>query len=214
MGMPIFPLALAPIAEAIAQHWDPPGLLLGKLTIIAALVGLNGFFVACEFAIVKVRMSQLDALADEGNLRALFAKHVRSHIEAYLSATQLGITLASLALGWLGEQFLAQMLSPFFALLHIYSRAFVTSVSVTLAFIGITFLHIVFGELAPKYTAISKPLPTALRLVRPLGAFYVVFRPVIWLLHKSSNFLLHTVLRMQPASSTELAHSEEELRLI
>src|SRR6266536_3427325 len=214
MSMSIFPLALAPIAEAIAQHWDPPGLLLGKLTIIAALVGLNGFFVACEFAIVKVRMSQLDALADEGNLRAQFARHVRSHLDAYLSATQLGITLASLALGWLGEQFLAQMLSPFFALLHIYSHAFVTSVSVALAFVGITFLHIVFGELGPKYTAIANPLPVALRLVRPLGAFYVLFKPAIWLLHKSSNFLLQKVLRRQPVPGTELAHSEEELRLI
>src|SRR5438876_5779580 len=214
MSMPIFPLALAPIAEAIAQHWDPPGLLLGKLTIIAALVGLNGFFVACEFAIVKVRASQLDALAEEGNARALFARHVRSHIDAYLSATQLGITLASLALGWLGEQFLAQMLSPFFGLLHIYSNAFVTTVSVTLAFIGITFLHIVFGELAPKYTAISNPLSVALRLVRPLGAFYIVFKPAIWLLHRSSNFLFRSILRRPPVTATELAHTEEELRLI
>src|SRR6266542_1945257 len=214
MSMSIFPLALAPIAEAIAQHWDPPGLLLGKLTIIAALVGLNGFFVACEFAIVKVRMSQLDALADEGNLRAQFARHVRSHLDAYLSATQLGITLASLALGWLGEQFLAQMLSPFFALLHIYSHVFVTSVSIALAFVGITFLHIVFGELGPKYTAIANPLSVTLRLVRPLGAFYVVFKPAIWLLHKSSNFLLQTVLRRQPVPAAELAHTEEELRLI
>src|SRR5438094_2317527 len=214
MSMSIFPLALAPIAEAIAQHWDPPGLLLGKLTIIAALVGLNGFFVACEFAIVKVRMSQLDALADEGNLRAQFARRVRSHLDAYLSATQLGITLASLSLGWLGEQFLAQMLSPFFALLHIYSHVFVTSVSIALAFVGITFLHIVFGELGPKYTAIANPLSVTLRLVRPLGAFYVVFKPAIWLLHKSSNFLLQTVLRRQPVPATELAHTEEELRLI
>src|SRR5216117_1507694 len=214
MSMSIFPLALAPIAEAIAQHWDPPGLLLGKLTIIAALVGLNVFFVACEFAIVKVRMSQLDALADEGNLRAQFARHVRSHLDAYLSATQLGITLASLALGWLGEQFLAQMLLPFFALLHIYSHAFVTSISVTLAFIGITFMHIVFGELAPKYTAIANPLTVSLRLVRPLGAFYFLFKPAIWILHKSSNFLLRGVLRMKPVAGTELAHSEEELRLI
>src|SRR5438552_1142177 len=101
-----------------------------------------------------------------------------------------------------------------FGLASIADPIVCTSISVALAFVGITLLHIVFGELAPKYTAISKPLPTALRLVRPLGAFYVIFRPVIWLLHKSSNFLLHTVLRMQPASSTELAHSEEELRLI
>src|SRR5438876_7063523 len=214
MNCLMFPLALAPMAEPIVRYWDAPVILFSKLLVIAALVGLNGFFVACEFAIVKVRASQLDALAEEGNTRALFARHVRSHIDAYLSSTQLGITLASLALGWLGEQFLAQMLLPFFALLHIYSHAFVTSVSVTLAFIGITFLHIVFGELAPKYTAISNPLSVALRLVRPLGAFYVVFKPAIWLLHKSSNFLFRSILRRPPVPATELAHTEEELRLI
>src|SRR5437016_3362567 len=202
------------LSTAVNDHWDSAVSVLLKLLVIAVLVALNGFFVACEFAIVKVRASQLDTLVEEGNLRASFAKYVRGHLDAYLSATQLGITLASLALGWLGEQFLAQMLLPFFALLHIYSHAFVTSVSVTLAFIGITFLHIVFGELAPKYTAISDPLSVALRLVRPLGAFYVVFKPAIWLLHKSSNFLLQTVLRRQPVPATELAHTEEELRLI
>src|SRR5207237_1636624 len=90
----------------------------------------------------------------------------------------------------------------------------VTSVSVALAFVVITFLHIVFGELGPKSTAIANPLPVALRLVRPLGLFYLLFRPVIWLLHKSSNLLLQGVLRMRPASGAELAHSEEELRLI
>jgi CBS domain containing-hemolysin-like protein len=207
-------LPTIPVADAVVTRWDSPGVLVGKLLVIAALVASNGFFVACEFAIVKVRASQLDALAEEGNLRARFVKHVRSHLDAYLSATQLGITLASLALGWLGEQFLAQMLQPFFAVLHIYSHALVTSISVALAFVGITFLHIVFGELGPKYTAIADPLSVSLRLVRLLGAFYFLFKPAIWVLHKSSNFLLQTVLRRRPVPSTELAHSEEELRLI
>ena len=202
------------LADAFVTRWDPPWVLLGKLLVIAGLVGLNGFFVACEFAIVKVRASQLDTLVEEGNIPAQFVKHIRNHLDAYLSATQLGITLASLALGWLGEQFLAQMLQPFFALLHIYSRAFVTSISIALAFAGITFLHIVFGELGPKYTAIADPLSVSLRLARPLSAFYVLFKPAIWLLHKSSNFLLQTVLRRRPVAGTELAHSEEELRLI
>ena len=207
-------LTTAPIAETIIEHWDSPGVLIGKIATIAALVGLNGFFVACEFAVVKVRGSQLEALIEEGNLRANFVKHVRSHLDAYLSATQLGITLASLALGWVGEQFLVQILEPFFALVNIHSHGVVTSVSVALAFVGITFLHIVFGELGPKYTAIANPLSVALRIVRPLGVFYLLFRPAIWLLHKSSNFLLQGVLRMKPASGAELAHSEEELRLI
>src|SRR5437763_1672400 len=207
-------LTTAPIAETIIEHWDSPGVLIGKIAVIAALVGLNGFFVACEFAVVKVRGSQLDALIEEGNLRANFVKHVRSHLDAYLSATQLGITLASLALGWVGEQFLVQILEPFFALVNIHSHGVVTSVSVALAFVGITFLHIVFGELGPKYTAIANPLSVALRIVRPLGVFYLLFRPAIWLLHKSSNLLLQGLLRMRPASGAELAHSEEELRLI
>ena len=188
--------------------------LAAKLAAIAALVILNGFFVACEFAIVKVRASQLDELVEQGNVQASFVKHVRAHLDAYLSATQLGVTLASLALGWIGEQFLVQILQPFFALVNIHSHAFVTSVSIALAFISITFLHIVFGELAPKYIAIGDPVNVALRLVRPLRLFYLLFRPAIWLLHKSSNVILRGLLRIQPVTAPELAHSEEELRLI
>ena len=207
-------LAFVPLAEGIAEHWDSPELLLTKIAAILALVALNGFFVACEFAIVKVRSSQLDALIEEGNPRASFAKHVRAHLDAYLSATQLGVTLASLALGWIGEQFLAAMLQPAFASVGIHSHAVVSSISITLAFIGITFLHIIFGELAPKYIAIGNPLPTSLLLVRPLGLFYVLFKPAIWLLHQSANLFLVKLLRIKPVAGVELAHSEEELRLI
>ena len=214
MSISIVFFAIVPLAEAIAEHWDSPGVLLSKLAAIGALVALNGFFVAAEFAIVKVRSSQLEALVDEGNLRATFAKHVRSHLDAYLSATQLGVTLASLALGWIGEAFLAEILQPAFALIHVTSHAIVSAVSITLAFIAITFLHIVFGELAPKYIAIGNPLPVALTLVRPLHAFYFLFKPAIWLLHKSSNAVLLKLLRIQPVAGKELAHSEEELRLI
>ncbi len=207
-------LAAVPLAEAISERWDSPGLIFAKFAAIIALVILNGFFVAAEFSIIKVRSSQLDALIEDGNLRAVFAKHVRGHLDAYLSATQLGVTLASLALGWIGEQFLAGMLQPAFALVNIHSHAIVSSISITLAFFGITFLHIVFGELAPKYIAIGNPLPVSLLLVRPLGAFYFLFKPAIWLLHKSSNFVLQKLFRIQPVAGSELAHSEEELRLI
>src|SRR5467141_4158566 len=207
-------LLMLPLADAPVTQWDAPWIIIGKLAVIASLVGLNGFFVACEFSIIKVRASQLDELAEEGDARARLTKYIRSHLEAYLSATQLGITLASLALGWLGEKFLAHHLEPFFALANIHSHALVTSISVALAFIGITFMHIVFGELAPKYTAIANPLTVSLRIVRPLGAFYFLFKPAIWLLHKSSNLILQGMLRMKPIPGTELAHSEEELRLI
>jgi CBS domain containing-hemolysin-like protein len=205
---------LAETHSAIAQHWDSGAVVIAKLAAIAGLVVLNGFFVACEFAVVKVRSSQLDGLADEGDVRATFAKHVRTHLDAYLSATQLGVTLASLALGWIGELFLVQMLQPFFALFNIHSHAVVSSVSIALAFTAITFLHIVFGELAPKYIAIANPLSVSLSLVRPLGGFYVVFKPAIWFLNKSANFVLQKLLRLKPVPKTELAHSEEELRLI
>jgi CBS domain containing-hemolysin-like protein len=202
------------MAVNVAPNWDPPMLILGKLAAIALLVVLNAFFVACEFSVVKVRTTQLDALLEEGSGRARFVKHVRGHLDAYLSATQLGITLASLALGWIGEQSLVSILQPALAVVHIHSSAIATWIAVSLAFAGITFLHIVFGELAPKYIAISDPLPVALRLMRPLGGFYVLFKPAIWLLNKSSNFLLRRILRLQPVRGSELAHSEEELRLI
>ncbi|MEY2512362.1 MAG: magnesium and cobalt exporter, family [Verrucomicrobiota bacterium] len=207
-------LALAPLADAVAESWDSPIIILGKLAVILGLVALNAFFVASEFAIVKVRNSQLDALEDEGNVKAVFAKHVRGHLDAYLSATQLGITLASLALGWIGEQFLAHMLEPAFLLMSVHSHALVSTISITLAFIGITFLHIVFGELAPKYLAIGNPISITLMLARPLGAFYILFKPAIWILNKSSNFFLQKLLRIKPVAGSELAHSEEELRLI
>jgi CBS domain containing-hemolysin-like protein len=207
-------LALAPLADAVAESWDSPVIILGKLAVILGLVALNAFFVASEFAIVKVRNSQLDALEDEGNVKAVFAKHVRGHLDAYLSATQLGITLASLALGWIGEQFLAHMLEPAFLLMNVHSHALVSTISITLAFVGITFLHIVFGELAPKYLAIGNPISITLMLARPLGAFYILFKPAIWILNKSSNFFLQKLLRIKPVAGSELAHSEEELRLI
>src|SRR5216110_1331049 len=190
-------LLMLSLADVPVTQWDSAAVIIGKLAVIAALVGLNGFFVACEFAIIKVRASQLDELAVEGNPQARLVKYIRAHLDAYLSATQLGITLASLALGWLGEEFLAHLIEPFFALANIHSHAIVTSISVTLAFIGITFMHIVFGELAPKYTAIASPLTVSLRLVRPLGVFYFLFRPAIWILQRSSNFLLRRVFRMK-----------------
>ncbi len=203
-----------PLAAAIAQHWDSAGVLFTKLGVIALLVALNGFFVAAEFALVKIRGSQLDALAAEGNKRAPTAQHVISNLNAYLSACQLGITLASLGLGWVGEPFLAQMLQPAFTLLNIHSTAVITSVSFTLAFSAITFLHIVLGEQAPKILAIRKPLPTTLLVSAPLRFFYALFKPAIWFLNVSSNWVLKVILRLEPREEGEGSHSEEELRLI
>jgi CBS domain containing-hemolysin-like protein len=206
--------AVTPLADAVAQHWDPPIVLIGKWAAIIALVALNGFFVAAEFALVKVRSSQLDTLVAEGHKRAKVGRHVIEHLDSYLSACQLGITLASLGLGWVGEPFLAKMLQPFFALIHVQSHAVITSVSFAIAFSTITFLHIVLGEQAPKILAIRKAVPATLWVTPPLRLFYAIFKPAIAFLNASSNWVLKYVFRMKPAAHGEVAHTEEELRLI
>ncbi|HZJ39103.1 MAG TPA: hemolysin family protein [Chthoniobacterales bacterium] len=207
-------LAISPLAGAISEQWDPAGMLLLKLATIVALVLLNGFFVAAEFALVKVRGSQLDSLKTEGNRRAAVARQVISNLDAYLSACQLGITLASLGLGWLGEPFLARMLQPFFALMGIQSNAIIQAVSFGLAFSAITFLHIVLGEQAPKILAIRKALGTSMVVSPPLRLFYFLFRPAIWFLNAASNWVLRHFFRTEPMGEGEVSHSEEELRLI
>ena len=210
----LFFLMAVPIADIIARHWDPPLLLIAKLAAIVALVLLNGFFVAAEFALVKIRASQIDTLAAEGDRRATFAKLIKDNLNAYLSACQVGITAASLGLGWLGEPFLARMLQPFFAFAGIESPAVIKSVSFALAFSVITFLHIVLGEQAPKILAIRKAMPATLFVSTPLRLFYTVFKPAIWLFNAASNWILRRLLRVEPIAEGELAHSEEELRLI
>jgi CBS domain containing-hemolysin-like protein len=203
-----------PGAAGPATSWDEPGVIFFQLLCIGFLVALNGFFVASEFAIVKVRTSQLDALAAEGDRRAVHARQVTAHLDAYLSATQLGITLASLGLGWLGEPFLAEMIEPFFALADVHSPALVETVSFVLAFTFITVLHIVLGELAPKSLAIRKAVATTMWVSRPLALFYAIFKPAIWLLNGLANWLVRRVFRLEPVAESDLAHSEEELRLI
>ncbi len=214
MNLPLPFLAFATLAEGITDHWDSPELVVGKLLAIVALVFLNGFFVAAEFALVKIRMSQLEALADEGNARAAKAQTVAGDLDAYLSACQLGITLASLGLGWVGEPFMAQLLQPAFRLIGVTSPTIITSVSFLIAFSVITFLHIVIGEQSPKILAIRKPVPATLIVSGPLRFFYIVFKPAIWFLNASSNWVLKHILRTEPVKEGELAHSEEELRLI
>lgn len=193
-----------------ATEWETPVVISLKLFTILFLVLLNGFFVASEFAIVKVRGSQLNVLGED----AKFARHVVSHLDAYLSATQLGITLASLSLGWIGEPFLARMLEPFFALAGVTAPAVIHGVSFGLAFATITFLHIVLGELAPKSLAIRKSVPTTLWVIKPLDLFYTLFKPAIWVLNGAANWILKHTMHIDPVAETELAHSEEELRII
>jgi len=202
------------IATPIATRWEAPDLIFFKLLGILFIVAVNGFFVVAEFSIVKIRSSQLDTLIDKGDRRAIFARHVTEHLDAYLSATQLGVTMASLALGWVGEPYIAQLIEPFFALVGVTAPAVINTISVLFGFAIITFLHITLGELGPKYIAINDPVGVSLRVVRPLRLFYTVFRPAIWVLNHSSNYILRDLFRMKPVGGVELAHSEEELRLI
>ncbi|HEX9671483.1 MAG TPA: hemolysin family protein [Thermoanaerobaculia bacterium] len=177
------------------------------------LVLLNGFFVAAEFALVKVRATQLDPHVQAGERRGKVARHMVRHLDAYLSATQLGITLASLALGWIGHGAFSWIVEPAVRLFAGDNPALVDSAALTLSFLAITVLHIVLGELAPKSLAIRKPESTSLNVALPLYVFYKATYPMIWLLNHAANGLLRLV-RIQPVSEGELAHDEEELRLL
>lgn len=191
-----------------------PDLIVVNLLLVLALVLLNGLFVAAEFALVRVRRSRLQQLVEEGNPRAKFALSVSRNLDAYLSATQLGITLASLALGWVGEQTVAELIvMPIFAAFHLENAIFAHTVSFVISFASITFLHIVLGELAPKSLAIQKPDATSLWLAAPLLFFYKVFRPFIWVLNKAANGLLRMV-GVEPAGEAQEAHTEEEIRIL
>jgi CBS domain containing-hemolysin-like protein len=181
--------------------------------IILLFVFLNGFFVAAEFAIVKVRLTQIEPLVVKGNWRAKIAQTLVTNLNAYLSATQLGITMTSLALGWIGEPLVADRLYPVFALIGILSPEILHAVSFGVAFSIITFLHIVLGELAPKSLAILEAKKTALWVAYPLSIFFIVFKPLIWLLNSLANMILR-LFGFQSITESELAHSEEELRLI
>lgn len=177
------------------------------------LVLLNGFFVAAEFAIVKVRSTQLSNLSGLSKNVTAAAKKVTSNLDGYLAATQLGITLASLGLGWVGEEMMTKIILTTFDALHISIPASTAhKIAIPVAFFCITVLHIVFGELAPKSIAIRKPASTTLLVAIPLQIFYIVFRPFIWLLNGLANFLLR-MIGIPPAKEQDI-HSEEELKLI
>lgn len=184
-----------------------------KLLIALFLVLLNGFFVAAEFSIVKVRYSQIQIKASEGNALAKQAEKIIKNLDAYLSATQLGITLASLALGWVGESALHHLFEGIFRDLRVdISPSTITTISVASSFLIITVMHIVFGELVPKSIAIRKPEPTTLAISWPLIIFYNLFKPFIWLMNSFSNAFLK-MIKIHPASEHEI-HSTEELQLL
>jgi CBS domain containing-hemolysin-like protein len=184
-----------------------------KLLFTFFLVLLNGFFVAAEFAIVKVRSSQIEVKTGLNKSISAAAKSILNNLDAYLAATQLGITLASLGLGWVGEEVMTHIIKKSFALfnLNITEKA-AESASIPVAFGIITVLHIVFGELAPKSLAIRYPTRTTFFVALPLRVFYFIGRPIIWTLNGLANFILR-ILGIKPIHGSEI-HSEEELKMI
>ncbi|MBN8192632.1 HlyC/CorC family transporter [Bacillus sp. NTK074B] len=186
--------------------------ILFNLFLVALLIGLTAFFVASEFAIVKVRSSRIDQLVAEGNQTAVAAKKVISHLDEYLSACQLGITITSLGLGWLGEPTIETLLHPVFEKIDL-NPSIASIISFALAFSVITFLHVVIGELAPKTFAIQKAEKVTLLFAKPLIWFYRIAYPFIWTLNSSAR-VFTGMFGLKPASEHEIAHSEEELRII
>ena len=184
-----------------------------KLVLAVFLVLLNGFFVAAEFSIVKVRYSQIQLKAAEGNSMAKQAEHIIKHLDEYLSATQLGITLASLGLGFVGESALHHIFENLFSYFNLaVAASTVTTISLVSSFLLITVMHIVFGELIPKSIAIRKSEPTTMFIAAPLRIFYTVFKPFIWSMNHMSNAFLR-LIKIHPASDQEI-HSTEELQLL
>jgi CBS domain containing-hemolysin-like protein len=183
-----------------------------NLTIFILLLALTAFFVSTEFALVKVRQSRIDQLIAEGKKGAESAKHVTTHLDEYLSACQLGITVTALGIGMVGEETFEFILHPLFEAIGI-STNYIGAFTIAAAFVIATFLHVVVGELAPKTVAIQKAERISLMFAKPIMMFYKILFPFIWLLNGSARLLLK-LFGMKPANEHEMSHTEEELRLL
>ncbi|MDI4649992.1 hemolysin family protein [Cohnella hashimotonis] len=180
--------------------------------IVLALIACTAFFVAAEYAVIRVRMSRIEQMVAEGNKKASAVKQIVARLDEYLSACQLGNTLTNLALGWLGESTVEHLLSPVFGLFAL-PESVETVVSFVIAFLILTFLEVVVGELLPKIVAIQKAESLALALARPLMIFFKITYPFSWLLNRSAR-LLTGMFGMKPLSETDNTRTEAELRLI
>jgi CBS domain containing-hemolysin-like protein len=178
------------------------------------LLLLNAFFVSSEFAMVRLRSTRLDARVAQGSRRARVAKHISGHLDAYLSACQVGITLASIGLGWIGEPFMERVLHPVFPLLGMESETLASSISFLIGYFLISFAHIVVGEMAPKSVAIRIPEGTAIWVAIPLRAFYLACYPFIWILNESALALVRLIGIEPVHGDGEPSFTEEEFRLL
>ncbi|MCS1409395.1 MAG: Magnesium and cobalt efflux protein CorC [Verrucomicrobia subdivision 3 bacterium] len=184
-----------------------------KIAAIVALVLLNGFFVAAEFGLVKLRDSQLRSLESRGSRRAAYARKILENLDASLSACQLGITLASLSLGWIGKPIFVDLLAPIMNTLEIHNASVQHSIAFIFGFTTITFLHITAGEQVPKMLAITHPLKTSLWIAHPLILFHKISYPFIWLLNSVSAWMLKKI-GIDSSDGHGTAHTEKELRLM
>ena len=188
--------------------------ILWRLAIVLALVVANGFFVAAEFSIVTVRKTRVDQLIAEGQMGARAVRRAVSDPDGYIAATQLGITMASLGLGWVGEPVLAALIEPVFGIMPVrLAQATAHAVAVAVAFATVTALHIVLGELAPKTIALERPEATALLVVKPTEIFMKVFRPFIRLLNGAGRAVVN-MLGLRSRGGHAMVHSEEELKML
>jgi len=193
-----------------SAFWADIGLMLFALFLVL----LNGFFVAAEFAIVRLRATKVDGLAEAHGWRGRILRTVHNQMDAYLSACQLGITLASLGLGWVGEPAFAELLTPLLAAIGVESPKLIHGIAFFTAFSIISYLHIVIGELAPKSWAIRKPELLSLWTAAPLYAFYWLMYPAIFVLNASANAILRIAGQGEPGPHHEHHYSREELKLI
>ena len=193
-----------------ASYFADFGLVLFALFLVL----LNGFFVAAEFAMVKLRATRVESIAAQHGWRGHILRTVHEQLDAYLSACQLGITLASLGLGWVGEPAFAHLLEPLLGQFGIDSPALVHGIAFFTAFFIISYLHIVVGELAPKSWAIRQPERLSLWTAAPLYAFYWAMYPAIWLLNASANAILRIAGQGEPGPHHEHHYSSDELKLI
>ena len=193
---------------------DDPWLTAAKILAVLVLVLANGFLVAAEFSLVGVRRSRVDELVADGRRNAGTLRNAVVDLDANLAATQLGITISSLALGAIGEPALAHLVEPALTALPVgWTQATSHVIAVAISFVVITVLHIVLGELAPKSLALQRTEQTALRIVRPLGLFLILFRPAIIVLNGMGNMVLR-LGGLQPGTGEGHLHSTEELKLL
>ena len=186
--------------------------MLVKLALVFVLVLTNGFFVAAEYALVSVRRSRIASLVAQGNKRAQRVMRILDKLTAYISATQLGVTLASLALGWVGEETMAELLGPpFQRAFGAFSAVAAHTASIVIAYIAITYLHVVLGELVPKALSLEKAEPVVLSVAMPMQVFYKIFKAPIWVLNHSGIMVLRW-MGLRATAEHAATYSEEELR--